>query len=332
MKIAINGFGRIGRLVYRLMEDDDFFDVVAINDLSSSEELAYLLKYDSTHRNYDKEVTYDDDGIIVNGKKTRIYAEADPSLLPWRELGVDLVFECTGRFTDLDSAMLHIKAGAKKVIVSAPCKGDVKTVVYNVNDDIIDNDDKVISAASCTTNCLAPALKVLDDNFGIARGFMTTVHAYTNDQATLDVPHKKGIKARRGRACAINIVPTSTGAAKAIGKVIPSLDGKLAGGALRVPVQDGSLVDLSLELLEKVTEEEVNSMFLNNVNDTLKATYDPIVSSDIIGNKCGSLVDLSLTKVLESDGKQMVKVVAWYDNEMGYSMQMVRTAKRFLSK
>ena len=332
MKIAINGFGRIGRLVYRLMEEDDFFDVVAINDLSSSEELAYLLKYDSTHRNYDKEVTYDDDGIIVNGKKTRIYAEADPSLLPWRELGVDLVFECTGRFTDLDSAMLHIKAGAKKVIVSAPCKGDVKTVVYNVNDDIIDNDDKVISAASCTTNCLAPALKVLDDNFGIARGFMTTVHAYTNDQATLDVPHKKGIKARRGRACAINIVPTSTGAAKAIGKVIPSLDGKLAGGALRVPVQDGSLVDLSLELLEKVTEEEVNSMFLNNVNDTLKATYDPIVSSDIIGNKCGSLVDLSLTKVLESDGKQMVKVVAWYYNEMGYSMQMVRTAKRFLSK
>ena len=332
MKIAINGFGRIGRLVYRLMEEDDFFDVVAINDLSSSEELAYLLKYDSTHRNYDKEVTYDDDGIIVNGKKTRIYAEADPSLLPWRELGVDLVFECTGRFTDLDSAMLHIKAGAKNVIVSAPCKGDVKTVVYNVNDDIIDNDDKVISAASCTTNCLAPVLKVLDDNFGIARGFMTTVHAYTNDQATLDVPHKKGIKARRGRACAINIVPTSTGAAKAIGKVIPSLDGKLAGGALRVPVQDGSLVDLSLELLEKVTEEEVNSMFLNNVNDTLKATYDPIVSSDIIGNKCGSLVDLSLTKVLESDGKQMVKVVAWYDNEMGYSMQMVRTAKRFLSK
>ena len=332
MKIAINGFGRIGRLVYRLMEEDDFFDVVAINDLSSSEELAYLLKYDSTHRNYDKEVTYDDDGIIVNGKKTRIYAEADPSLLPWRELGVDLVFECTGRFTDLDSAMLHIKAGAKKVIVSAPCKGDVKTIVYNVNDDIIDNDDKVISAASCTTNCLAPALKVLDDNFGIARGFMTTVHAYTNDQATLDVPHKKGIKARRGRACAINIVPTSTGAAKAIGKVIPSLDGKLAGGALRVPVQDGSLVDLSLELLEKVTEEEVNSMFLNNVYDTLKATYDPIVSSDIIGNKCGSLVDLSLTKVLESDGKQMVKVVAWYDNEMGYSMQMVRTAKRFLSK
>lgn len=332
MKIAINGFGRIGRLVYRLMEEDDFFDVVAINDLSSSEELAYLLKYDSTHRNYDKEVTYDDDGIIVDGKKTKIYVEADPSLLPWRELGVDLVFECSGRFTDLDSAMLHIKAGAKKVIVSAPCKGDVKTVVYNVNDDIIDNDDKVISAASCTTNCLAPVVKALDDNFGIARGFMTTVHAYTNDQATLDVPHKKGIKARRGRACAINIVPTSTGAAKAIGKVIPSLDGKLAGGALRVPVQDGSLVDLSLELLEKVTEEEVNSMFLNNVNDTLKATYDPIVSSDIIGNKCGSLVDLSLTKVLESDGKQMVKVVAWYDNEMGYSMQMVRTAKRFLSK
>lgn len=332
MKIAINGFGRIGRLVYRLMEEDDFFDVVAINDLSSSEELAYLLKYDSTHRNYDKEVTYDSDGIIVNGKKTRVYAEADPSRLPWKELGIDLVFECSGRFTDLDSAMLHIKAGAGKVIVSAPCKGDVKTIVYNVNDDIIDSDDIVISAASCTTNCLAPVLKALDDNFGIARGFMTTVHAYTNDQATLDVPHKKGIKARRGRACGINIVPTSTGAAKAIGKVIPSLDGKLDGGALRVPVQAGSLVDLSLELLEKVTVEEVNSMFMNNVNDTLKVTYDPIVSSDIIGNKCGSLVDLSLTKVLDSDDKQMVKVVAWYDNEMGYSMQMVRTAKKFLSK
>ncbi len=332
MKIAINGFGRIGRLVYRLLEEDDFFDVVAINDLSSCEECAYLLKYDSTHRNYDKEVTYDSDGIIVNGKKTRVYAEADPSRLPWRELGIDLVFECSGRFTDLDSAMLHIKAGAGKVIVSAPCKGDVKTIVYNVNDDIIDSDDIVISAASCTTNCLAPVLKALDDNFGIARGFMTTVHAYTNDQATLDVPHKKGIKARRGRACGINIVPTSTGAAKAIGKVIPSLDGKLDGGALRVPVQAGSLVDLSLELLEKVTVEEVNSMFMNNVNDTLKVTYDPIVSSDIIGNKCGSLVDLSLTKVLDSDDKQMVKVVAWYDNEMGYSMQMVRTAKKFLSK
>lgn len=332
MKIAINGFGRIGRLVYRLLEEDDFFDVVAINDLSSCEECAYLLKYDSTHRNYDKEVTYDSDGIIVNGKKTRVYAEEDPSRLPWRELGIDLVFECSGRFTDLDSAMLHIKAGAGKVIVSAPCKGDVKTIVYNVNDDIIDSDDIVISAASCTTNCLAPVLKALDDNFGIARGFMTTVHAYTNDQATLDVPHKKGIKARRGRACGINIVPTSTGAAKAIGKVIPSLDGKLDGGALRVPVQAGSLVDLSLELLEKVTVEEVNSMFMNNVNDTLKVTYDPIVSSDIIGNKCGSLVDLSLTKVLDSDDKQMVKVVAWYDNEMGYSMQMVRTAKKFLSK
>ena len=332
MKIAINGFGRIGRLVYRLLEEDDFFDVVAINDLSSCEECAYLLKYDSTHRNYDKEVTYDSDGIIVNGKKTRVYAEADPSRLPWKELGIDLVFECSGRFTDLDSAMLHIKAGAGKVIVSAPCKGNVKPIVYNVNDDIIDSDDIVISAASCTTNCLAPVLKALDDNFGIARGFMTTVHAYTNDQATLDVPHKKGIKARRGRACGINIVPTSTGAAKAIGKVIPSLDGKLDGGALRVPVQAGSLVDLSLELLEKVTVEEVNSMFMNNVNDTLKVTYDPIVSSDIIGNKCGSLVDLSLTKVLDSDDKQMVKVVAWYDNEMGYSMQMVRTAKKFLSK
>lgn len=332
MKIAINGFGRIGRLVYRLMEEDDFFEVVAINDLSSSEELAYLLRYDSTHRNYDKDISFDDESISVDGKRVLIYSESDPSCLPWGELGIDLVFECTGRFTDLDSALLHIKAGARKVIVSAPCKGDVKTVVYNVNDDIIDSSDKVISAASCTTNCLAPVVKALHDNFGIARGFMTTVHAYTNDQATLDVPHKKGIKARRGRACAINIVPTSTGAAKAIGKVIPSLDGKLDGGALRVPVVDGSLVDLSLELIEKVTVDEINSMFLNNVNDTLKATYDPIVSSDVIGGRFGSLVDLSLTKVLDTDGKQMVKVICWYDNEMGYSMQMVRTAKKFLSE
>ena len=331
MKIAINGFGRIGRLVYRLMEEDSFFDVVAINDLSSSEELAYLLRYDTNHRTYDKNISFDDEGIIVDGKKTLVYSEMDPSNLPWRELGIDLVFECTGKFTKKEDAMKHILAGAKKVLISAPGKGDMKTIVYNVNDDILTSEDEIVSAASCTTNCLAPVLKVLDDNFSIERGFMTTIHAYTNDQVTLDVSHKKGIKERRGRACAMNIVPTSTGAATAIGKVIPSLDGKLSGGAIRVPVSDGSLVDLSLELTEKVTVDEINSMFINNENETLVTTTDPIVSSDVIGTRCGAIVDLSLTKVVECDGKQMIKVIAWYDNEMGYSSQMVRTAKKLLS-
>lgn len=330
MKIAINGFGRIGRLVFRLMEEDSYFDVVAVNDLTDPEQLAYLLKYDTNHRNYEREVTFDDDGIIVDGKKVRVFAEMNPEKLPWKELGIDLVFECTGKFTKEEEAMKHIVAGAKKVLVSAPCKGDVKTIVYNVNDDIIDSYDKILSAASCTTNCLAPVVKLLDDNFGIIKGFMTTIHAYTNDQVTLDVSHKKGITERRGRACAMNIVPTSTGAASAIGKVIPSLDGKLSGGAIRVPVSDGSLIDLSLELKEKTTVDEINSMFMNNKNETIKGTFDPIVSSDIIGSVYGAVVDLSLTKVLEEDGKQLVKVIAWYDNEMGYSSQMVRTAKKIL--
>ena len=330
MKIAINGFGRIGRLVYRIMEEDSFFDVVAINDLSNSEELAYLLKYDTNFRRYEKDVSFDEDSIIVDGKKTRVFKETEPENLPWKELGIDLVFECTGRFTKVEDAYKHITAGAKKVLVSAPCKGEAKTIVYNVNEDILDGSEEVISAASCTTNCLAPVLKVINDNFGIERGFMTTVHAYTNDQVTLDVTHKKGINERRGRACAMNVVPTSTGAATAIGKVIPELDGKLSGGALRVPVSDGSLIDLTLSLTEKVTEEEINSAFMNNVNETLEVTNDPIVSSDIIGSHCGALVDLSLTKVLESDGKQLVKIIAWYDNEMGYSAQMVRTSKKIL--
>lgn len=327
MKIAINGFGRIGRLVFRLMEEDDFFDVVAINDLSTPEELAYLLKYDTNHRNYDKEVSFDDNAIIVSGKKVRVTSCSDPSTLPWKELDIDMVFECTGRFTKEEEAMKHIIAGAKRVLVSAPCKGNVKTIVYNVNDDIVDKEDKVISAASCTTNCLAPVLKLLDDNYGVKKGFMTTIHAYTNDQVALDVSHKKGFRSRRGRACAMNIVPTSTGAATAIGKVIPNLDGKLAGGAVRVPVSDGSLIDLTLELNKDVTIEDINNMFLNNQSATIKATYDPVVSSDIIGSRCGALVDLSLTNIIDNN---FVKVVAWYDNEMGYSAQMVRTAKKIL--
>lgn len=332
MRIAINGFGRIGRLVYRIMSEDNFFDVVAINDLSSSEELAYLLKYDTNHRTYNKNITFDNEGIIVNNKKTKVFSETDPSNLPWKKLGIDLVFECTGKFTKEEDALKHVLAGAKKVLISAPGKGDMKTIVYNVNDDILDDTDKIVSAASCTTNCLAPVLKIIDDNFGIERGFMTTIHAYTNDQVTLDVSHKKGIRERRGRACAMNMVPTSTGAATAIGKVIPSLDGKLSGGAIRVPISDGSLIDLSLELTEKVTVEEINSAFINKESETLMTTTEPIVSSDVIGTTCGSLVDLSLTKVVEHDGKQMVKVIAWYDNEMGYSAQMVRTAKKLLER
>ena len=330
MKVAINGFGRIGRLVFRLMMEDNFFDVVAINDLSSPEELAYLLRYDTNHRMYDKDISYDENKIIVDGKEVRVCNCADPEMLPWKELDIDLVFECTGRFTKKEDAILHITAGAKRVLVSAPCKGDVKTIVYNVNDNILDSNDIVVSAASCTTNCLAPTLKVLDDNFGVVKGFMTTIHAYTNDQVTLDVSHKKGSHSRRGRACAMNIVPTSTGAATAIGNVIPSLQGKLSGGAIRVPVSDGSLVDLTVELGSNVTVEEVNDTFINNENDTIKTTYDPIVSSDVIGTMCGALVDLSLTKIVEVENMQLLKVVAWYDNEMGYSAQMVRVAKKML--
>lgn len=303
-------------------------EVVAINDLTDSKQLAYLLKYDTNHRMYDKDISYYDEGIIVDGKKIRVYSEMDPENLPWRELEVDAVLECTGKFTSLEGARKHITAGAKKVIISAPGKGDMKTIVYNVNDDILDGSEEVISAASCTTNCLAPVLKVLDDNFGVVKGFMTTIHAYTNDQGNLDIAHKKDITERRGRACAMNIIPTSTGAAKAIGKVIPKLDGKMLGGAIRVPVSDGSLVDLTLELEKNTTIEEINNTFMNNQNETIKYTNDPIVSSDVISTTCGAIVDGLLTNVVEVDGKQLVKVIAWYDNEMGYSYQMVRTIKR----
>ncbi len=330
-KIAINGFGRLGRLVFRIMEEDPELEVVAINDLTDSEQLAYLLKYDTNHRIYrPDEISFDNDEIIVNGRHIKVYSEMDPTNLPWGDLGIDLVFECTGKFVDKEKALSHIKAGAKKVLISAPAKGDVKTVVYNVNENILDGSEEVVSAASCTTNCLAPVLKVLQDNFGIVKGYMTTIHAYTNDQVTLDVSHKKGIAARRGRACAMNIVPSSTGAATAIGKVIPELEGKLSGGAMRVPVSDGSLVDLTLELSRNVSVEEINESFKNNVNETLRYTEDPIVSSDVISSTCGATIDGRLTDLVEVDGRQLVKVVAWYDNEMGYSAQMVRTAKKIV--
>ena len=327
-KIAINGFGRIGRLVFRIIFELDTLEVVAINDLGTPEELAYLLKYDTNHGRYDKSVTYDDNSIYVEGKRIEVYNEMDPVNLPWREMNIDVVLECTGKFTSLDGANKHIQAGAKKVLISAPSKGDVKTVVYNVNDNILTDSDIVVSAASCTTNCLAPVLKVLDDNFGVVKGNMTTIHAYTNDQVTLDVSHKKGILERRGRACAMNMIPTSTGAAKAIGKVLPNLDGKILGMAIRVPVSDGSLIDLIVELNKNVTKDEVNNVFMQNVDETLGVTTDPIVSSDIISSTYGGVVDINLTNVIEVDGKQLVHVIAWYDNEMGYSYQMVRTLEK----
>ena len=328
IKVAINGFGRIGRLVFRLMEDDPNFEVVAINDITEPEQLAYLLKYDTSHKNYRvDEITYGEDYIQVGDHKIKICKELDPANLPWKELGIDEVFECTGKFVKYEDAHKHIEAGAKKVIISAPGKGDMKTIVYNVNSDILDGSEEIISAASCTTNCLAPVAKVLDEAFGIEKGFMTTVHAYTNDQTILDVAHKKGIKARRGRAGAANIIPASTGAAVAVGKVLPNLLGKLDGMAFRVPVTDGSVVDLTVELKKNVTVEEVNEALKNATNETLGFTMDPIVSSDIIGSHYGSLVDGLCTTLIEVDGKQMVKVVAWYDNEMSYSTQMVRTAK-----
>ena len=333
IKVAINGFGRIGRLCFRLMEENPEFEVVAINDLTDAEQLAYLLKYDTNHRNYRiDEISADGDYIVVENRKVRVYAEKDPAMLPWKDLDIDVVFECTGLFTKLEDASKHIEAGAKHVIISAPAKGDLKTIVYNVNHEILTGDEQVISAASCTTNCLAPVVDVLDKEFGIVKGYMTTVHAYTNDQASLDIAHKKGHLARRGRACAANIVPASTGAASAIGLVCPNLAGKLDGMAMRVPVPTGSVVDLTLELSKNTTAEEINEVLKAHTNETLEYTEDPIVSSDVIGRRCGSLVDALSTSVLEVEGKQLVKVVSWYDNEMSYTAQMVRTAKYMMTK
>lgn len=329
IKVAINGFGRIGRLAYRLMSQDDTFDVVAINDLTDAETLAYLLKYDSAHGTFRKEEISNGEDFIQDGdKKVKVFSEKDPKNLPWKDLGVDVVIESTGLFRTQEKAGWHIEAGAKKVIVSAPASGDVKTVVYNVNDDILDGSETVISAASCTTNCLAPVAKVLNDNFGLKKGFMTTIHAYTSDQALMDMPHKGGIYSRRGRAAAESIIPSSTGAAAAIGLVLPELKGKLDGTALRVPTITGSVVDLTVELDKNVTVEEVNAAMKKAANETLGYEEDPIVSVDIIGDTHGSVYDAHTTQVVEVDGKQLVKVMSWYDNEMSYTAQMVRVAKK----
>lgn len=327
VKVAINGFGRIGRLAFRLMFDREEFEVVALNDLTDAETLAHLLKYDTAQGKYKiKSIETKKDAIIVDGKEVKIYSEKDPENLPWSKHEVDVVIEATGFFRTKELAEKHIKAGAKKVIISAPAKGDMKTVVYNVNHEILDGSETVLSGASCTTNCLAPVAKVLNDEFGLVQGLMTTIHSYTNDQRLLDAPHKD---LRRARSAAQNIVPTTTGAAVAVGLVLPELKGKLDGGAMRVPTMTGSLVDLTVQLNKQVTVEEINEAIKKASNETLGYTEEPIVSTDIIGTEYGSLFDAGCTKVIEVEGKQMVKVVAWYDNEMSYAAQLVRTAKYF---
>ena len=329
IRVAINGFGRIGRIAFREMITSRDFDIVAINDLSTAEELCHLVKYDTVHRRFHEDaITFLNDELIIAGKKRiKVFSESKPSNLPWKKLDIDLVLECTGVFKDEDKAIEHINAGAKKVLVSAPSKGNVKTIVYGVNESILDGSELIVSASSCTTNCLAPLLNVIDKNFGIVKGFMTTIHAFTNDQVTLDIAHKKGIKSRRGRAASQNIIPTSTGAATSIGLVIPKLDGKMNGYSYRVPVSDGSLVEVVLELENDATVEKINEVFKNNQNETIKFTTDPIVSSDVVGTRVGSLVDGLLTSVVEVDNKKLYKVVAWYDNELGYTCQMLRVAK-----
>lgn len=331
VKVAINGFGRIGRLAFRYMFGSSEFDIVAINDLTDAQTLAHLLKYDSAQGRFNKEVSYTDSGIVVDGKELRVYAEKNPADLPWKELGVDVVIECTGFFTSDVKAKAHIDAGARKVIISAPATGDVKTVVYNVNHDILDGSETIVSGASCTTNCLAPMAKTLNDAFGIVSGSMTTIHAYTNDQNTLDAPHAKK-DLRRARAAAANIVPNSTGAAKAIGLVVPELKGKLDGGAQRVPVITGSLTELVAVVEKDATVESVNAAMKAAANESFGYTEEPLVSTDIIGISFGSLFDATQTKVISVGGVNLVKVAAWYDNEASYTYQLVRTAKYVASK
>ena len=326
VKVAINGFGRIGRLVFRQIYNMEGIDVVAINDLTSPKVLAHLLKYDSAQGRFEGEVKSTENAIVVDGEEIKIYAQKDPAQIPWASHDVDVVIESTGFFTDKEKAQAHITAGAKKVIISAPATGDLKTIVFNVNHDILDGSETIISCASCTTNCLAPMAKVLNDSFGIKTGFMTTIHAYTNDQNTLDAPHPKG-DLRRARAAAANIVPNSTGAAKAIGVVLPELKGKLDGGAQRVPVITGSLTELTTILNKKTTIDEVNAAMKAAANESFGYNVDEIVSTDVIGIRFGSLFDSTQTKVITVGDDQLVKTVSWYDNEMSYVSQLVRTVQ-----
>ena len=329
VRVAINGFGRIGRLAFRQMFQAEGYEVVAINDLTSPEMLAYLLKYDTTHGRYNGTVEAADNAIIVNGKKITIYAEKNAADLPWKELDIDVVLECTGFYNSKEKSMAHIQAGAKHVVISAPAGNDLKTIVYNVNHKTITADDQIISAASCTTNCLAPMAKALNDLAPIESGFMTTVHAYTGDQMILDGPQRKG-NLRRSRAGAQNIVPASSGAAKAIGSVLPELNGKLNGAAQRVPVATGSTTILDAVVNAEVTAEQVNAQMKAEETESFEYNTDEIVSSDIINSTAGSIFDATQTKVLPmGNGKTLVQVVSWYDNENSYTSQMVRTIKYF---
>ncbi|MCH3965155.1 MAG: type I glyceraldehyde-3-phosphate dehydrogenase [Clostridium sp.] len=327
-KVAINGFGRIGRLALRRILEVPDLEVVAINDLTDAKMLAHLFKYDSSQGRFNGEIEVKEGAFVVNGKEVKVFAEADPEKLPWGKLGIDVVLECTGFFTKKEKAEAHIRAGARKVVISAPAGNDLKTIVFNVNNDSLDGTETVISGASCTTNCLAPMAKVLNDKFGIEKGFMTTIHAYTNDQNTLDGPHRKG-DLRRARAAAVSIIPNSTGAAKAISQVIPDLTGKLDGNAQRVPVPTGSITELVSVLKKNVTVEEVNAAMKEAANESFGYTEDPIVSADVVGINYGSLFDATLTKIVDVNGSQLVKTAAWYDNEMSYTSQLVRTLAYF---
>ena len=325
VKVAINGFGRIGRLAARYMIGSKDMELVAVNDLTDANQLAHLFKYDSAQGRYEKDVVVKDGAFVVDGHEIKVLSEADPKNLPWAELGIDVVIESTGFFTTEEKAGLHLEAGAKKVIISAPATGNIKTVVYNTNHDILDGSETIISGASCTTNCLAPMAKVLNDKFGIISGSMTTIHAYTNDQNTLDAPHRKG-DLRRARAAAQNIIPNSTGAAKAIGLVIPELKGKLDGGAQRVPVITGSITELVAVVEKDVTVEDVNAAMKAAADESFGYTEEPLVSTDIIGIEFGSLFDATQTKVSTVGGVNLVKVASWYDNEASYTNQLIRTA------
>lgn len=323
-KIAINGFGRIGRLAFKILLEKPGVEVVAINDLTDNKTLAHLLKYDSVHGKFPGEVTHDEQSITVNGKKIQVFAEKDPAQLPWGKLGVDVVIESTGRFTDTSSASKHIEAGARKVVISAPGKGEgLKTIVLGVNDEILTGEETVLSNASCTTNCLAPMVKILDDLCGVENGFMTTIHAYTSDQRLHDAPHSD---LRRARAAAYSIIPTSTGAAKAVGEVMPHLKGKLNGNAMRVPIPDGSVTDFTCVVRNPKSVAEINAAFEAAANGRMKGvleyTTDPIVSIDIVGNSHSCIFDSDLTMVIGNT----VKVVGWYDNEAGYSNRIADLA------
>jgi glyceraldehyde 3-phosphate dehydrogenase len=328
IKVAINGFGRIGRLAFREMMKSKNLEVVAINDLAAPSMLAYLLKYDSIQGTIKADVTHSDNALIIDNKPVAVYAERVPQNLPWAKHQVDMVLECTGLFESKEKASVHFSTGGKKVLISAPSDKDVKTIVYNVNHHILQNDDRLISCASCTTNCLAPMAKVLNDNFGIVTGQMTTIHAYTNSQPLMDTPDPK-LNFRKSRAAASNIVPYTTGAAKAIGLVIPELKGKLDGSSQRIPVHSGSVVELFTILEKIVSVEEINEVMKSEANESYGYTEDPIVSADVIGISFGSLFDATQTKVVTNGEKQLIKTVAWYDNEMSFVSQMIRTAEYF---